>query len=146
MLPLVREPWGNERRRAHGNVFVELGKSKTMTKKPAKKNTTVSKSKPAKRYKATPDGTSDRQHLISIIQSETGSSAKAAKSTLDALIRTVTASLKKNKKVQLVGFGSFSVAKRPARKGRNPQTGEAIRIKASKSVRFRPGQALKGSI
>ena len=107
-----------------------------MTKKPAKKNTTVSKSKPAKRYKATPDGTSDRQHLISIIQSETGSSAKAA----------VTASLKKNKKVQLVGFGSFSVAKRPARKGRNPQTGEAIRIKASKSVRFRPGQALKGSI
>jgi DNA-binding protein HU-beta len=116
-----------------------------MAKKPAKKPT-APKAKPVKRYKATPAGTTDRQHLISIIQAETGSTAKAAKETLDSLIGTVSASLKKNKKVQLVGFGTFSVAKRPARKGRNPQTGEAMRIKASKSVRFRAGQGLKSSI
>lgn len=116
-----------------------------MAKKPAKKST-ASKARPVKRYKATPEGATDRQHLISIIQAETGSSAKAAKSALESVIGTVSASLKKNKKVQLVGFGTFSVAKRPARKGRNPQTGEAIRIKASKSVRFRAGQGLKKSI
>jgi DNA-binding protein HU-beta len=116
-----------------------------MAKKPAKKSA-AAKSKPAKRYKATPDGTTDRQHLTSIIQSETGSSAKAAKATLDSLIGTISASLKKNQKVQLVGFGTFAVAKRSARKGRNPQTGEAIRIKASKSVRFKAGQGLKNSI
>ena len=55
-------------------------------------------------------------------------------------------SLKKNKKVQLYGFGSFEVVKRKARKGRNPATGEAIRIKASKGVRFKAGTKLKGGI
>lgn len=65
---------------------------------------------------------------------------------MDALIGTITSSLKKNEKVQLVGFGSFSVAKRAARKGRNPFTGEAIKIKASKSVRFKAGQSLKRSV
>ena len=116
-----------------------------MAKKPARK-LAESKAKLVKRYKATPEGMTDRQHLISIIQAETGSSAKAAKSALDSVIGTVSASLKKNKKVQLVGFGTFSVAKRPARKGRNPQTGEAMRIKASKSVRFKAGQGLKSSV
>ncbi len=128
-----------------------------MAKKPAKKPAKAkAKAKPkakaapakapVKRYKATPDGTSDRQHLVGVIQAETGCTVKAANETLNAVIGTVTASLKKNQKVQLVGFGSFAVAKRAARKGRNPQTGEAIRIKASKSVRFRTGQALKNSI
>ncbi len=116
-----------------------------MAKKPAKKSATA-KSKPVKRYKATPAGTTDRQHLTSVIQSETGCSAKAAKATLDSLIGTISASLKKNQRVQLVGFGTYFVAKRPARKGRTPQTGEAMRIKASKSVRFRAGQGLKNSI
>lgn len=102
--------------------------------------------KPVKRFKATPEGTSDRQHLISIVQAETDCTAKAANETINALIGTITASLKKNQKVQLVGFGSFNVTKRAGRKGRNPQTGEAIRIKASKSVRFKAGQSLKKSI
>ncbi len=102
--------------------------------------------KAVKQYKATPAGTSDRQHLNNIVQAGTGCTAKAAKETMDALIGTITSSLKKNEKFQLVGFGSFSVAKRAARKGRNPFTGEAIKIKASKAVRFKAGQALKRSV
>lgn len=117
----------------------------------AKKATTKKKAAPAKkpaakRFKATPDGTSDRQHLAGVIQAETGCTAKAANDALSAVIGTISTSLKKNQKVQLVGFGTFNVAKRAARKGRNPQTGEAIKIKASKSVRFKAGQALKGSL
>lgn len=95
---------------------------------------------PVKRYKAKPEGTSDRQHLTGVIQTETDCTAKAANDTLNALIGTITASLKKNKKVQLVGFGTFNVAKRAARKGRNPQTGDVIKIKASKSGRKVPGE------
>ncbi len=116
-----------------------MAKKSTKTKvAPAKKT--------VKRYKATPEGVSDRQHLMSIIQANTGCTAKAAKETMDAIVGTVTTSLKKNQKVQLTGFGSFSVAKRAGRKGRNPQTGEAIRIKASKTVRFKAGQTLKRSV
>jgi len=115
-----------------------------MAKKTVKKSAAATK--PAKRYKATPEGVTDRQHLNAIVQDGTGCTAKAAKETMDALIGSITSSLKKNKKVQLVGFGSFSVVKRAARKGRNPFTGEAIRIKASKSVRFKAGQSLKRSV
>ncbi len=100
----------------------------------------------AKRYTATQSGTSDRNHLIGLIQNTTGCSAQRAKETLNSLLGTIGASLKKNQKVKLVGFGSFVVSKRRARKGRDPRTGEAIRVKASKSVRFRPGQTLKQSI
>ena len=101
---------------------------------------------PAKRYTATPSGTSDRNHLIGLIQNTTGCSAQRARETLNSLLGTIGASLKKNQKVQLTGFGSFVVSKRGARKARNPRTGEAIRVKASKSVRFRPGQTLKRSL
>ena len=100
----------------------------------------------AKRYTATPSGTSDRKHLIGLIQNTTGCSAQRARETLNSLLGTIGASLKKNQKVKLVGFGSFVVIKRRARKGRDPRTGEAIRVKASKSVRFRPGQPLKRSL
>ncbi len=83
---------------------------------------------------------------MGIIQSGTGASKKAAKETLDAVLNTIGASLKKNGRFQLVGFGAFEVSKRPARKGRNPRTGEQIRIKASKSVRFKAGAGLKGKV
>ena len=116
-----------------------------MARKPPKR-VTKSKVAPTKRFKAAPDGVNDRQHLTGIIQAGTGCTGKAAKETLDALIGTITSSLKKNKKVQLVGFGTFTVAKRAAHTGRNPRTGEAIRIKAAKSVRFKPGQTLKRSV
>jgi DNA-binding protein HU-beta len=98
------------------------------------------------KIKATPASMGDKDHLVSVIQARTGASKKAASETLDALLQTVTLSLKKNKKVQLRGFGSFEVVKRKARKGRNPATGEAIRIKASKGVRFKAGTKLKGGI
>ena len=108
---------------------------------PAKKPATAKA--PAKRYKATPAGTGDKKHLTAVIQETTGCSALVAKNTLDDVIGTITSSLKKNKKVRLIGFGSFVVAKLPARRGRNPRTGEPIRVKASKTVRFRAGQTLK---
>ena len=67
---------------------------------------------------------------------------KAVAATLDA----VKKGLKKDKVVQLIGFGTFKVVKRKARKGRNPQTGEEIKIKASKAVTFKAGKSLKDSI
>ncbi len=106
----------------------------------------VSLKNPARRYKATPEGMSDRQHLIDVIKSGTGCTAVAARETMTALLGTITTSLKKNKRVQLAGFGAFNVSRRAARKGVNPRTGEAIRIKASKSVRFKAGRTLKSSV
>jgi DNA-binding protein HU-beta len=93
--------------------------------------------------RATPAGVHDRQHLASVIQAGTGCSGQAAKRTINAVLDSVVLSLKKNKRVQFAGFGTFEVLKRRAHKGRNPATGEAIKIKASKRVRFRAGVALK---
>ena len=111
---------------------------------PAKKPATTKA--PAKRYKATPAGTSDRNHLISVIRETTGCTAVVAKEAIDGVLGTITSSLKKNKKVRLTGFGSFVVAKLPARQARNPYTGGTIRVKASKTVRFKVGQTLKRSV
>ncbi len=63
--------------------------------------------------------------------------------TLKAFMEVTKKTLKKGGEVQLIGFGTFSVAKRAARKGRNPQTGEAIKIKAAKLPKFKPGKAFK---
>ena len=118
-------------------------RSKASAKKPASKRAAP---KAPARASATPSGASDKDHLISVIQSGTGASKKAAGDTLAALLDSVAASLKKNEKVQLVGFGSFDVVRRRARKGRNPATGAPIKIKASKGVRFKAGSKLKGSL
>ena len=118
-----------------------------MAKKSSKKSKmSRATRKPAVRYKATPAGTRDRQHLINVIQSGTGCTSAAARETLTAVIGTITASLKKNQRVLLAGFGSFTVAKRAARDGVNPRTGEAIKIKASKSVRLKASQTLRNSV
>lgn len=120
-----------------------------MAKKPSKKSTpkkSQATKKPARRYKATPESMGDRQHLIDVIQSGTGCTAAAARETMSALLGTITTSLKKNQRVQLAGFGTFAVSNRAARKGVNPRTGEAIKIKASKSVRFKAGRTLKNSV
>ena len=101
---------------------------------------------PARRYKATPEGINDRQHLIEVIQSGTGCTGVAARETMIAILGTITASLKKNRRFQLSGFGTFNVSRRAARNGVNPKTGEAIRIRASKTVRMKAGQTLKNSI
>ncbi len=65
---------------------------------------------------------------------------------VEAFIETVTKALKKGDTVTLVGFGTFSVRKRAARQGRNPQTGETIKIKASKSPAFKPGKGFKEAL
>ncbi|MGU9951267.1 MAG: HU family DNA-binding protein [Gammaproteobacteria bacterium WSBS_2016_MAG_OTU1] len=65
---------------------------------------------------------------------------------LEALLEGITASLRKKKPVTIVGFGSFDVLRRKARIGRNPQTGEEIKIKASNAPRFRPGKSLKEAV
>ena len=79
----------------------------------------------------------------SIRAAKTGDTKKAAEASVDAFVSAVKESLKKGEKVQLVGFGSFEVRKRAARKGRNPQTKEEIKIPASKAPVFKAGKQLK---
>ncbi len=82
------------------------------------------------------------EHMAKTADISKAASARA----LDALIGAVKATLKKNDTVTLVGFGTFSVGKRAARTGRNPRTGEAIKIKAAKVPKFRAGKALKDAV
>lgn len=85
----------------------------------------------------------NKSDLIAAIAAKTGDTKKNAEATVNAFVDVVTASLVKGDKVQLVGFGSFEVRKRAARKGRNPQTKEEIKIPASKAPVFKAGKALK---
>ena len=85
----------------------------------------------------------NKADLIARIAEEADLSKKSAEVALNAFIGAVEGALKKGEKVQLVGFGSFEVRKRAARKGRNPQTKEEIKIPASKAVAFKAGKALK---
>lgn len=85
----------------------------------------------------------NKSDLIAAIAAKTGSTKKDAEATLNAFVDVVIDSLVKGDKVQLVGFGSFEVRKRAARKGRNPQTKEEIKIPASKAPVFKAGKALK---
>lgn len=71
---------------------------------------------------------------------------RAAEAALDSAIKGVTDTLKKGKRVTLVGFGSFSVGRRKARTGRNPQTGKPIKIPAARVARFRAGGTLKKAV
>ena len=72
--------------------------------------------------------------------------AFTARGALNAVLEGITYGLKKEKNVTLVGFGSFNVRRREGRMGRNPQTGEPIKIKASKTVTFKAGKALKDAV
>ena len=74
------------------------------------------------------------------------STKKEAQAAVDGVFSTITKALKKKDTVALVGFGTFKVAQRKARKGRNPQTGEEIKIKAKKVPRFVAGKALKDAV
>ncbi len=85
----------------------------------------------------------NKSDLIAAIAAKTGETKKDAEATLNAFVDVVTEALVKGEKVQLVGFGSFEVRKRAARKGRNPQTKEEIKIPASKAPVFKAGKALK---
>jgi len=88
----------------------------------------------------------NKSELIEHIAKQADISKAAAGRALEALIGGVKSTLKKNNSVTLVGFGTFSVTKRAARSGRNPRTGAAIKIKAAKVPKFRPGKALKDSL
>lgn len=88
----------------------------------------------------------NKAELIDAVAEATKSSKAAAGAALDAVIDAISAALAKGEEVRLVGFGTFSVKARAAGKGRNPATGEEIKIPASKSVRFKPGAQLKSEV
>ena len=85
----------------------------------------------------------NKTELIAAIASKTELSKKDAEKALAAFTDIVADTLKNGDKIQLVGFGTFEVAERAARTGKNPQTGEAIKIPASKAPKFKAGKALK---
>jgi DNA-binding protein HU-beta len=88
----------------------------------------------------------NKAELIDAIASGAGLTKADAKKALDAFIGATSAALKKGGRVALVGFGSFGVAARSARTGRNPQTGKEIKIPAKKVVKFKPGSELADAV
>lgn len=88
----------------------------------------------------------NKAELIEKIAKDAGITKTQANATLDSFTEAVTKTLKKGDKVTLVGFGTFSVTKRAARNGRNPQTGAVIKIKAKKVARFKAGKELSSKI
>lgn len=85
----------------------------------------------------------NKSELINALAEKTAFSKKDAEKALNAFVETISGRLAKGEKVQLIGFGTFEVKKRPARTARNPRTGEEIKIKASKAPAFKAGKALK---
>ncbi len=88
----------------------------------------------------------NKSELVERVRKQMKCTRAQAERDVAAVFDAVTYGLKKDKKVQVVGFGSFSVKKRKRRKGRNPKTGEPITIPASKTVAFKPGKGLKDRI
>ncbi len=88
----------------------------------------------------------NKNELVSAMAANSGLSKADAKRALDAFISSTSNALKNGDKISLVGFGSFSVQKRNARTGRNPQTGKEIKIAAKKVVKFRPGSELSTTV
>lgn len=88
----------------------------------------------------------NKTELVEFIATQADLSKAKAAEAVDAFVEAVTTSLKKGKDVALVGFGTFTISKRAARTGRNPQTGATIKIAASKAPKFRPGKSLKDAV
>ena len=90
----------------------------------------------------------NKAELIESIQTSLGKEAtkRAAEEALDAVLSSIASGVKQDKKVQIIGFGTFEVKNRNARTGRNPKTGESMQIAASKSVGFKPSSVLKNSL
>ncbi|MCR5476946.1 MAG: HU family DNA-binding protein [Lachnospiraceae bacterium] len=88
----------------------------------------------------------NKTELVAAIADQAGITKKDAEKAVKAFTDVVTKQLKKGEKIQLVGFGTFEVVKRAAREGRNPQTGKAMKIKASKAPKFKAGKALKDAL
>ena len=88
----------------------------------------------------------NKTDLIDAVAQATDTSKADASNAVDAVFDTITGALKGGDGVQLIGFGNFSVADRAARQGRNPRTGEAIQIAASKQPKFKAGKGLKDAV
>ena len=88
----------------------------------------------------------NKAELVAAIAEKTELSKKDSEKALKAFIDVVTEELMYGEKVQLVGFGTFETSKRAAREGRNPQTGETMKIAASVAPKFKPGKALKDAM
>lgn len=88
----------------------------------------------------------NKSELTKEVASKTDLKQKDADAVIDALVETIKDDLSKGNKVQIIGFGSFEVRNRAARKGRNPQTGKALTIPATKVPAFKPGKALKDAV
>jgi len=90
----------------------------------------------------------NKAELIETIQAALGKDAtkRSADEALDAVLSSIATGVKKDKKVQIIGFGTFEVKKRAARIGRNPKTGESMKIAASQSVGFKPSSVLKATL
>ena len=87
----------------------------------------------------------NKSELINEVAKVVGTK-KAAQDAVDCVISSITRALKRGEDVTLTGFGTFKVVKRKARKGRNPNTGEAIKIRATKAPKFTPGKVLKEAV
>ena len=88
----------------------------------------------------------NKTELVKAVSTQAELTQKDAAKVVDALLETITNTLAKEEKIQLIGFGTFEVRERSARKGRNPQTGEEIDIAASKVPAFKPGKELKEAV
>lgn len=88
----------------------------------------------------------NKGELIEALAAKSELSKAAAGRTLDALVEIITATVAKKEDVQLIGFGTFKAAKRAARTGKNPRTGEALKIAATTVPRFTPGIAFKAAV
>jgi len=88
----------------------------------------------------------NKMELISAVATQAELSKQDAKKAVEALFETISNTLAKEEKIQLIGFGTFEVRERAARTGRNPQTGEEMTIPASKVPAFKPGKELKAAV
>lgn len=88
----------------------------------------------------------NKTDLVKAVSVQAELTQKDAAKAVDAIFETISNTLAQNEKIQLIGFGTFEVRERAARKGRNPQTGEEIEIAASKVPAFKPGKELKEAI
>jgi DNA-binding protein HU-beta len=88
----------------------------------------------------------NKNDVVGAVADKTGMSKAAAAQVVDATFDVITDALKRGDEVKIIGFGSFTVAKRAASQGRNPRTGESIKIAASKTPKFKAGKGLKDSV
>lgn len=88
----------------------------------------------------------NKSDLVDAVAADAGLTKADAAKAVDALFDAITGALKKGDEVRLVGFGTFAVSERAARTGKNPRTGEAIQIAASKQPKFKAGKGLKDSL